>query len=83
MIPCGAAGSRPLRSNRPTIKQKGKKTMYITPETIATIEKLDNGKFKLSIYDNKRTVFSGLYSSFRGAVIARTKRLNNYYGRRF
>ena len=53
--------------------------MYITPETIATIEKHESGSFTLTLYDNKKIIFSGSYATFRGAAIARTKRLNSYY----
>lgn len=53
--------------------------MYISPETVATIEKHESGSFTLTLYDNKKIIFSGNYVTFRAACIAQTKRLNNYY----
>ena len=53
--------------------------MYISPETIATIEKQENGSFTLTLYNNKKIIFSGNYATFRAACIAQTKRLNSYY----
>lgn len=53
--------------------------MYISPETIATIEKQENGSFTLTLYNNKKIIFSGSYATFRAACIAQTKRLHNYY----
>lgn len=41
-------------------------------ETIATIEKQENGKFKLIIYRNEKPVFTKEYNSFRSATIAQT-----------
>ena len=53
--------------------------MYITNETIATIEKTENGTYKLTMWDNKKPVYTNEYKTFKGATIARTKRLNNYF----
>ena len=46
-------------------------------ETIATIEKQENGKFKLIIYRNEKPIFAKEYNSFRSATIAQTKRLKS------
>lgn len=52
--------------------------MYITSDTIATIRPEKSG-FILTLYDNKRIIYSGFYKTFKSATIARTKRLNNYF----
>lgn len=52
--------------------------MYITSNTISTIEKQENGKFKLTFYSNKTAVFSRMYNTFRGAQIAESKLMKKY-----
>lgn len=52
--------------------------MYITNNTIATIKPEKTG-FTLTLYDNKRIIYSGFYKTFKGASIAQAKRINNYF----
>lgn len=55
--------------------------MYITKDTIATIKPEKSG-FILTLYDNKQIIYSGFYKTFKGANIAQTKRLNNYFNKK-
>lgn len=50
----------------------------ITSDTIATIKPEKTG-FTLTLYDNKRIIYSGFYKTFKGVKIAQTKRINNYF----
>lgn len=52
--------------------------MYITSNTIATIRPEKTG-FTLTLYDNKKIIYTGFYKTFKGANIAQTKRINNYF----
>lgn len=51
--------------------------MYITNKTIATIEKTKCGTYKLTMWNNKKPVYTNEYKTFKGANIAQTKRINN------
>ena len=51
--------------------------MLISQNTIATIEHID-GLYLLTLYRNKKVIFSKTYRTYNGAAIAQTKLLKKY-----